>query len=75
VSPVKYELCFCIPEDDVLHSHRRETLKPYWPLFVHRTYCVACSYTHSVARMFASVCNIARLMFQNIVIDLYARRL
>jgi hypothetical protein len=29
VSPVKYELRFHIPEDDILHSHRRETLKCY----------------------------------------------
>jgi hypothetical protein len=29
VSPVKYELGFYIPEDDVLHSHRRENLKSY----------------------------------------------
>jgi hypothetical protein len=29
VSPVKYELGFYIPEDDILHSHRRETLKSY----------------------------------------------
>jgi hypothetical protein len=29
VSPVKYELCFYIPEDDILHSHRRENLKSY----------------------------------------------
>jgi hypothetical protein len=27
VSSVKYELGFCIPEDDILHSHRRENLK------------------------------------------------
>jgi hypothetical protein len=25
VSHVKYELGFYIPEDDILHSHRRET--------------------------------------------------
>jgi hypothetical protein len=25
VSPVRYELVFYIPEDDVLHSDRRET--------------------------------------------------
>jgi hypothetical protein len=25
VSPVRYELGFYIPEDDILHSHRRET--------------------------------------------------
>jgi hypothetical protein len=27
VSPVKYELGFYIPEDDILHSHRHENLK------------------------------------------------
>jgi hypothetical protein len=27
LSPVKYELAFYIPEDDILHSHRRENLK------------------------------------------------
>jgi hypothetical protein len=29
VSPVKYELGFYIPEDTILHSHRRENLKSY----------------------------------------------
>jgi hypothetical protein len=29
VSPVKYELGFYNPEDDILHSHRRENLKSY----------------------------------------------
>jgi hypothetical protein len=29
VSLVKYELGFYIPEDDILHSHRRENLKSY----------------------------------------------
>jgi hypothetical protein len=29
VSPVKYELGFYIPEDDILHSHRSENLKSY----------------------------------------------
>jgi hypothetical protein len=29
VSPVKYELGFYIPEDDILHSHRRGILKSY----------------------------------------------
>jgi hypothetical protein len=43
VSPVKYELGFYIPEDGVLHSHRRESLKSYkrnhtpWPLVHKRT--------------------------------------
>jgi hypothetical protein len=27
--PVKYELGFYIPEDDILRSHRRENLKSY----------------------------------------------
>jgi hypothetical protein len=36
MSPVRYELGFYIPEDDILHSHRRENLKSYkvkrvWP--------------------------------------------
>jgi hypothetical protein len=29
MSPVKYELCFHIAEDDILHSHRRENLKSH----------------------------------------------
>jgi hypothetical protein len=29
MSPVKYELGFYIPEGGILHSHRRENLKPY----------------------------------------------
>jgi hypothetical protein len=30
---VKYELGFYIPEDDILHSHRRENLKSYKILY------------------------------------------
>jgi hypothetical protein len=29
MSPVKYELGFYIPEDDILHSHRCETPQSY----------------------------------------------
>jgi hypothetical protein len=29
VSPVKYEVGFYIPEDDILHSHRRENVNSY----------------------------------------------
>jgi hypothetical protein len=29
MSPVRYKLGFYIPEDGILHSHRRENLKPY----------------------------------------------
>jgi hypothetical protein len=29
VYPVRYELGFYIPEDDILHSHCRENLKSY----------------------------------------------
>jgi hypothetical protein len=32
MSPVKYELGFYIPEDDILHSPRRENLKSYNPV-------------------------------------------
>jgi hypothetical protein len=41
MSPVKYELDFYTPEDDILHSHCRENLKPYialtgWALYRRR---------------------------------------
>jgi hypothetical protein len=41
VFPVKYELGFYIPEDDILHNHRRENLKSYitltgWSLYGRR---------------------------------------
>jgi hypothetical protein len=29
MSPVRYELDFYIPDEDILHSHRRENLKSY----------------------------------------------
>jgi hypothetical protein len=29
VSPVKYELGFYIPEDDIFHSHRHKNLRSY----------------------------------------------
>jgi hypothetical protein len=29
VFPMRYELGFNIPEDDILHGHRRENLKSY----------------------------------------------
>jgi hypothetical protein len=34
VFPVRYELGFHIPEDDILHSHRRESLKSYADIFL-----------------------------------------
>jgi hypothetical protein len=34
VSPVRYELGFYIPEDDILHSHRHEILRSYIVLWV-----------------------------------------
>jgi hypothetical protein len=35
VSPVKYELGFHIPEDGIIHTHRRVNLKSYndWEVF------------------------------------------
>jgi hypothetical protein len=32
MSPVKYELGFYIPEDGILHSHRRENLNSFMAL-------------------------------------------
>jgi hypothetical protein len=29
MSPVRYELGFYIPEDDIVHGHDHEKLKPY----------------------------------------------
>jgi hypothetical protein len=41
MSPVKYELGFYIPEDDILYSHRRENLKPYMLLgYLTTLFCV-----------------------------------
>jgi hypothetical protein len=34
VSPLRYELGFYIPRDDILHSYRRENLKSYITLTV-----------------------------------------
>jgi hypothetical protein len=34
---VKYELGFYIPEDDIIHSHRREHLKSYSQLWAKNT--------------------------------------
>jgi hypothetical protein len=34
MSPVRYQLGFYIPEDDILHNHRRENLKSYTLLYV-----------------------------------------
>jgi hypothetical protein len=31
MSPVRYELRFYIPENDIIHSYRRENLKSYIP--------------------------------------------
>jgi hypothetical protein len=36
VSPVKYEQGFYIPEDGILHSHRRENLESY--MIRHRSF-------------------------------------
>jgi hypothetical protein len=35
MSPVKYELGFYIPENEILHSHRRENLK-WFPALILR---------------------------------------
>jgi hypothetical protein len=45
VSPVKYELGFFIPEDDILHSHCRDILRYYISEFncIVSGYGTACS--------------------------------
>jgi hypothetical protein len=48
VSPVKYELGFYIPEDDILHSHRREELKSYRSSYFFRElFCLCASVSDS----------------------------
>jgi hypothetical protein len=42
VPPVKYELGFYIPEDDILHSHCRENLKSYSVKTICKEVIVAC---------------------------------
>jgi hypothetical protein len=39
VSPMKYELEFYIPEDDILHSHGRENLYSYNIITTNPFYC------------------------------------
>jgi hypothetical protein len=33
--PVRYRLGFYIPEDEILHSHRREKLRSYMVAFIY----------------------------------------
>jgi hypothetical protein len=40
VSPVKYELGFYIPEDDILHSHCRENFRSYKPNRISSILCL-----------------------------------
>jgi hypothetical protein len=51
VSPVKYELGFYIPEDGVIHSHRREKVK-FYKLFLNYVNLLPLRmrYKHSVAQ-------------------------
>jgi hypothetical protein len=53
VSPVKYELGFYIPEEDILHSHRREALtavasclETKWRLDLEFTRALSCKMPH-----------------------------
>jgi hypothetical protein len=39
MSPVKYELGFYIPEDGILHSHRRQNLRSYGSLSDPLAFC------------------------------------
>jgi hypothetical protein len=46
VSPVKYELGFYIPEDDILHSHCRENLRADIDSYLCR--CLYVTWEHAV---------------------------
>jgi hypothetical protein len=62
VSAVRYENGFYIPEDDILHSHRRENLKSYIALtgyvsavrYEHGFYIPEDGVLHSPRSQFAS---------------------
>jgi hypothetical protein len=43
MSPVRYDLGFYIPEDDILHSHRRENLKSYEAIIGSESVQIRCS--------------------------------
>jgi hypothetical protein len=49
VSPVRYELDCYIPEDDILHSHRRENLKSYITFGFYNIFGSPCVATHLLA--------------------------
>jgi hypothetical protein len=51
VSPVRYVLGFYIPEDDILHSDRRENLKPF--KVIHSKFRVYVSVAGAVASLHA----------------------
>jgi hypothetical protein len=50
VSPVKYELEFYIPEGDILHSHRRESLKS--DVYQVPNYIKVCCQLHAPTALF-----------------------
>jgi hypothetical protein len=53
VSPVKYELGFYIPEDDILHSHRCENLKSYKSIVV----SITNYFKHFMVAIFVDTCS------------------
>jgi hypothetical protein len=58
VSPVKYELGFYIPEDDILHSHRREHLKSYISIQIAEKttfFLIQCNRCHENSVVFKAV--------------------
>jgi hypothetical protein len=54
-SPVKYDLEFYIPEDDILQGHRHENLKPY-NFYSSIAPLLHCSIAKSINDMKKSVC-------------------
>jgi hypothetical protein len=56
MSPVKYELGFYMPEDDILRSHRRENVKSY-RLYISLCWasCTSCQILNTWAVFFLPV--------------------
>jgi hypothetical protein len=60
VSPVKYEIGFYMPEDDILHSYRCENLKSY---MLHILIVILISLIHTLRSIIKNICRSTVLSF------------
>jgi hypothetical protein len=51
MSPVRYELGFYVPEDGILHSHRRENIKSYISLIFRIQKAGMCNHFQKLLQM------------------------